>query len=191
MAGLGTLLSSRRAGPAHLAWNLANFDGPSVMTLASPEFSDGGAIPIAQVARRIGGSDISPALEWSPPPSGTAQLLVVIEDADSPTTRPFVHCLALLDPDLGQQIPAGALSKRAVGSGVEVLRSALGTGYRGPGPLRGHGPHHYHFELFALATPLGRVLRGRPIARAQPRVVLASAVGPVLGRGRLIGVFAR
>jgi phosphatidylethanolamine-binding protein (PEBP) family uncharacterized protein len=190
MSLLGRLLINRRAGDTHAAWNLPNLDGPEALTLTSRDFSDGGSLPREHCAKHIGGKDLSPHLAWTPPPTGTAQLLLVVEDIDVPMTKPAVHCIALVDPAAGQLEP-GALAARQPGPGVRVLRSTIGRGYHGPAPVKGHGPHHYIFQLFALESPLRSSSDATPPDRARPRALLSAVTPPVLGRARLTGVFER
>jgi phosphatidylethanolamine-binding protein (PEBP) family uncharacterized protein len=185
MTLLGRLLRNRRAGDTHTGWYLPNLDGPESLTLTSRDFSDGGTLPLEQCAKPIGGKDLSPHLAWTPVPSGTAQLLLVVEDIDVPMSKPAVHCLALIDPAAGHLEP-GALAAKQPGPGVRVLRSTIGRGYHGPAPIKGHGPHRYVFQLFALESPLDGDL-----SATRPRAVLATVTPPVLGRGRLTGVFER
>ena len=190
MTLLGRLLANRRAGDAHTAWNLPHLQGPELLTLTSRHFGDGDAIPPAHTAKHIGGDDLSPQLAWTPPPPGTAQLLLVVEDIDVPLAKPAVHCLALIDPASGELGP-GALAARQPAAGVKVLRSTVGRGYHGPAPIKGHGPHRYVFQLFALSHPVGSAPGAPAPDRARPRALLAAVNGPVLGRGRLTGVFER
>jgi len=200
MSPLGRLLRNRRAGETHLAWNLPNLQGPEVLTLTSRNFDGGGAIPLQHCAKHIGGDDVSPHLAWTLLPPGTAQLLLVVEDTDVPLGKPAVHCLALIDPvaeaaaDAGNgagHVELGALAAKQPGPGVRVLRSTIGRGYHGPAPIKGHGPHHYIFQLFALESPLGSSPDATPPDRARPRALLSAVSSPVLGRGRLTGVFER
>ncbi|MFD0019885.1 YbhB/YbcL family Raf kinase inhibitor-like protein [Streptomyces sp. NPDC058382] len=190
MSLLGRLLSNRRAGERHLAWNLPNLLGPEQPTLTSRDFSDGGTLPPAHCAKNIGGDDLSPHLAWTPPPPGTVQLLLVMEDIDVPLPKPAVHCVALVDPAVGHLEP-GALAARRPGAGVRVLRSTIGRGYHGPAPIKGHGPHHYVFELFALSAPVEDAPGGTPVERVRPRALLPVVTSPVLGRARLTGVVER
>lgn len=190
MTLLGRLLINRRAGETHTAWNLPNLQGPEQLTLTSQNFADGETMPRAHVAKYVGGDDLSPHLAWTPLPPGTAQLLLVVEDIDVPMGRPAVHCLALIDPAAAGHLDPGALAARQPGPGVRVLRSTIGRGYHGPAPVKGHGPHHYVFQLFALSTPLGdSTADATPVDRARPRALLPAVTGPVLARGRLTGVF--
>ena len=75
--------------------------------------------------------------------------------------------------------------------GVQVLRSGMGRGYRGPEAITGHGAHRYVFQLFALATPIMSAVGRAGLDTAGPRAVLAAARGPFLARGRLDGLYSR
>lgn len=193
MAILGRLLSKRRAGEAHLAWNDPVLAGPETLWLSSTAFGDGAVMPDEHTGRRIGGQDLSPALVWGELPSDTTQVLLYVEDVDAPTPKPFVHCVAVISPALaGDGLPAGALSAREPGAGVTLLRGQMGAGYRGPAPIKGHGPHRYVFEVFALGATLPETVDGQPLARVSPRRVPgAVAKGSVLARGRLTGTYER
>jgi Raf kinase inhibitor-like YbhB/YbcL family protein len=194
VAILGTLLKNRRAGEAQLAWSLPGLRGPERIGLTSPDFHHDGDIPKLHAGKRAGGLNRSPALTWTGVPDGTTQLLLVIEDIDAPTRSPFIHCVALLGPTR-RALHAGALNRHAQadpGKGeVRILRSGMGRGYLGPEPIKGHGPHHYVFQLFALAAPLTAAEGGTSIDAAKPRAVLATVSGPVLARGRLDGRYER
>ncbi|WP_328615474.1 YbhB/YbcL family Raf kinase inhibitor-like protein [Amycolatopsis sp. NBC_00355] len=187
MTLLGRLLRNRRAGDTHLAWNLPNLQGPELLTLTSRNFDDGAPMPLEHCAKHVRGGDRSPHLAWTGLPPGTAQLLVVVEDVDVPVGKPAVHCAALVDPATGE-LETGALAGKEPGPGVRVLRSTIGRGYHGPAPVKGHGPHHYVFQLFALAAPVDGAARPD---RARPRTLLPTIAAPVLARGRLTGVFER
>jgi Raf kinase inhibitor-like YbhB/YbcL family protein len=189
MAVIGKMLKNRRAGQAGLAWNSSNLTGADTLTLTSPDFESEETIPTVHASKRLGGKDLSPALNWSPAPESTGQLLLVIEDPDAPTAAPFVHCVALLDPSV-TGLAQGALNAENPSSGVRVLRSGMGRGYHGPAPIKGHGPHRYVFQLFALAAPVTATSSGAALDSAKPRDVLAAAAG-VLARGRLDGFYER
>jgi Raf kinase inhibitor-like YbhB/YbcL family protein len=187
MGIVGTLLKNRRAGDKNLAWNLPGLSGPETLALTSPAFADGEAIPVEHAGKRVGGQEVSPQLAWTAPPEGTVQLLLVIEDIDVPMSSPFVHCLASVAPGVSALAP-GALSDQSAADGVRVLRSTMGRGYVGPAPIKGHGPHRYVFQIFALGAPAAADTAAE---QAKPRALLADVTGPVLGRGRLTGVYER
>jgi len=85
-------------------------------------------------------------LAWNLP-----NLLLVVEDADAPMPRPFMHCAAVIEPQV-RELPSGGLAARNPAAGVRVLRPGMGRRYLGPEPIKGHGPHRCTFQLFALAT---------------------------------------
>jgi Raf kinase inhibitor-like YbhB/YbcL family protein len=189
MTARGISPNHRRAGRPGLAWNSPDLAGDQTLTLSSPAFENEGTIPAVHASTRVGGQNRSPALAWSPAPAGTAQLLLIVEDPDAPTPKPFIHCVALLDPSV-TDLAHGALNAGSPTTGVRLLRSGIGTGYFGPAPPKSHGPHRYVFQLFALATPLTAGPRGAALDSAKPREVLAAA-GAVLARGRIDGFYER
>ena len=190
MTILGTLLKNRRAGETDLAWSLPALAGPEVLELHSSDFEHEHDIPKAHAGKRSGGENRSPALAWSGTPEGTAQLLLVVQDVDSPTRIPFVHCVALLEPDL-VALPTGALNAGSPVRGVRVLRSGMGRGYLGPEPIKGHGPHRYVFQLFALPVVITPAEGDTALDAAKPSAVFAAVSGPALARGRLDGFYTR
>jgi phosphatidylethanolamine-binding protein (PEBP) family uncharacterized protein len=194
MTLLGTLLKNRRARDAHSAWNLPNLRGPELLTVTSEDFEEGQSIPPEHAGKRIGGKNLSPDLTWSPPPPETTVLLLVVEDLDVPTSKPAVHCLVLIDPfrlDSPNHLPPGARSAREPAAGVQILRSTISRGYHGPEPIKGHGPHRYTFEVFALSRETTGTVDGTKLDRARPRALLSSLTAPVTARGRLTGIYER
>jgi len=194
MTLIGNLLKNRRAGGAHSAWNLRNLQGPELLIVTSQDFEEGESIPLEHAGKRVGGKNLSPHLTWSPPPPETTELLLVVEDLDVPMSKPAVHCLVLVDPsrlDSPNHLPPGALSGRAPAAGVRVLRSTIGRGYHGPEPIKGHGPHRYTFEVFALLSEMCSDSDSTQLHRASPRALLSSLAAPVVARGRLTGVYER
>ncbi|GAB3805328.1 YbhB/YbcL family Raf kinase inhibitor-like protein [Humibacter antri] len=176
------------ARPPHtLAWDLPALAGPETLDLTSPAFSNGEPIPPVHAAVRAGGENLSPALAWTAVPPGTAQLLLIVEDPDAPTSTPYLHCLALLDASLGA-LDHGALNP-PVSNGVQMARSAAGDGYFGAAPPKTRGPHRYMFQLFALATPI-RFEQGRKPRTMQLTDAISEA-GEVLARSRLHGTYQR
>src|SRR6478735_4847703 len=112
------------------------------LSLTSDAFQDGQPIP-DQFS--CDGANQSPALKWDEPPAGTKSFALVIDDPDAPSGI-FRHWGVFA-------IPASA---RSIGGarhiGTEVNNDFGKPGYGGPCPPKGHGPHHYHFKLFALGT---------------------------------------
>jgi Raf kinase inhibitor-like YbhB/YbcL family protein len=59
-------------------------------------------------------------------------------------------------------------------------------GYGGPCPPKGHGPHHYHFKLFALDTERLGVSPGAKIADVEN-----AARSHAIAEGELVGTYER
>jgi Raf kinase inhibitor-like YbhB/YbcL family protein len=111
------------------------------MDLTSPNFEEGGRIPREHTCD---GDDAPPELLWSGVPSGVVELALTCEDPDAPGGT-FVHWVGWgIDPSSGR-LPAGNRS------GIRHGRNGFGnSGYGGPCPPPGDGPHHYEFTLYAL-----------------------------------------
>jgi Raf kinase inhibitor-like YbhB/YbcL family protein len=80
-------------------------------------------------------------------PEGTRSLALIVDDPDAPVGT-FDHWLAwAIDPGAGG-LDEGEAGPREGRNGFGV------TGYSGPCPLPGHGPHRYFFRLYALDVEL-------------------------------------
>jgi len=124
------------------------------MQLSSSAFSAGSAIP-----RRFtcDGEDLSPPLEWEAAPPATRSFVLLCEDPDAPAGT-WHHWAAYDIPPTMMELVEGIGQKPKLKQAVNDFRK---TGYGGPCPPHGHGPHHYHFRLLALSTDH---LRARPNA---------------------------
>jgi hypothetical protein len=147
---------------------------PEPFQLSTPAFTDQTPIPVANTCK---GSNVSPEMDWSSVPAGTAALVLFVDDPDG---RDWVHWSVLDLPPTTMQLP-DALAPDA--PGIRQGRNDFGkVGYGGPCPPS--GTHHYRFRLYALAAPLG--LSGHPDGTAV-RAALARA--RVLGRATLTATF--
>ena len=144
--------------------------------LRSSAFDDGQPIPTQYTCD---GEDQSPALSWGEPPPGTKSFALVVDDPDAPSGR-FRHWGTF-------DIPASA---RSIGAGQAAGKQAVNgfgkAGYGGPCPPPGHGPHHYHFKLYALDVgELGLS------ADAKVEQVESEARKHAIAQGELIGTYER
>jgi Raf kinase inhibitor-like YbhB/YbcL family protein len=182
---LGRLLRGVRAGERHLAWNHESTRcAAQCISLGSADFDDGAAMPLRSAGPGVG-DNLSPELHWSGVPEEAKELVLVLEDASVPLPRPYVHLVARgIDPSMAG-LPEGALSaENAHLYGILLGKGSGGRiGYGGPRALRGHGPHAYHFELFALARKLENLE-----TLALPSL-LESVEDQVIAKGRLLGFF--
>ena len=107
----------------------------------SDDFVDGGELPVEITCD---GDGRSPALSWSGFPDDTEEVAVIVDDPDAPGGS-FIHW-AIWGIDVGADLGAGDVP----GSAVEGANDAGGTGWTGPCPPEGDGPHHYVFSLFSV-----------------------------------------
>lgn len=123
-------------------------EADTMFRLKSGAFRDRERIPQRYSCQ---GENISPPLSWSGAPDGTQSFALVCYDPDAPG-RTFYHW-AIYDlpadrATLPEDFPRGA----EAGGSRQAINDFGDSGYGGPCPPRGHGIHHYHFELFALRT---------------------------------------
>jgi Raf kinase inhibitor-like YbhB/YbcL family protein len=120
-------------------------------------------------------------LTWSDPPHGTQSFALIVDDPDAPSGT-FNHWLVCDIPPGQHELASGAGAPRG---SVEGRNDFSKTGYGGPCPPRGHGPHRYRFWLHAVGRRLG-------LKPGFSRVDLERALeGHVLGTARLDGVYER
>ena len=178
-AGFGRLLS--RARPGINALLFAGVDVPAVIEVTSPAFLQGDTIPALYTAD---GPGLSPPIAWRGLPEGAAALMLVVEDADSPTPRPLVHAIATRLPLGDSGLAAGDLpGMPGLGMG---RNSYFRTDWLPPDPPPGHGPHRYAFQVFALRR------RPESLAKSPGRGAIRAALGQgAIAKGCLIGTYAR
>lgn len=134
------------------------------------------------------GDGESPPLEWTGIPSEASSLVLIVEDADSPTAHPLVPAIAVL-PASDAYLQRGALPNGdGESAGVQMgLNSFLRPSWLPPDPPPGHGPHHYAFQLFALggeATTSFDHSLGR-------QELLEMIFGRAIAAGCLVGTYER
>jgi phosphatidylethanolamine-binding protein (PEBP) family uncharacterized protein len=104
---VGAALSGLKAGLEKTAYRTDFSDIPEGIALTSLAFGDGAPVPARFTAD---GADASPPLAWTGLPPGTARVVLLVEDAGSPTPNPLVHLIAWnLDP--GAPLAEGAASQ--------------------------------------------------------------------------------
>jgi Raf kinase inhibitor-like YbhB/YbcL family protein len=147
------------------------------LTLVSPAFTDNAFFPVQYTCD---GDNVSPPLQWSEVPEGTAELVLLFEDTDGPGGTQVYWVLFCLDPATGG-LEEGKVPVGAVGGKNDYGR----TDWAGPCPPIGR-PHRFIFTLLALSEPSG-LAEG-----ASPRKDLPYALsGKVLGQAQLTGKYAR
>lgn len=158
------------------------------MQLRSSGFLMGEPIP-----RRFtgDGEDRSPPLEWDHVPAATQEFALICDDPDAPTSEPWVHWVLYKIPAEVRQLPEGVPGDRRLKTppgaiqGRNSWTSGQTFGYRGPEPPRGHGTHHYHFNLYALDTQLPER------HDIDKQSLLEILQGHILATAELIGIYER
>ncbi len=145
------------------------------LTITSPLFDDGGPVPPIATCE---GDDLSPQLDIAGLPTETVSMVIVMEDPDAPVGV-WDHWVAFDVP------PAASIPQGVTDLGTPGRNSWGNTGYGGPCPPPGDGPHRYVTTVYALDTRLGID------AGADKAAVLAALEGHVLARGSLVGTFER
>lgn len=122
---------------------------------------------------------VAPPLEWTSPPPGAQEVVLVVEDPDAPGDTPFCHWLVWGLPGQKGKILEGEAPPR-------VGKNAFGNSeWLLPDPPTGAEPHDYVFQLFALDLPL-------VLMPGASREELEEAMqGHVTGLALLKGTYAR
>jgi len=160
--------------------------GMAAMQLASLAFGDHQPLPQKYTAD---GPGLSPPLHWHGVPVAAADVVLIVEDADSPTPQPLVHAIAHSLP-IGEGLD-GALAEGALGAPQAQPLVAMGRNsllqarWLAPDPPPGHGLHRYVFQIFALEP--GPVMPETPGREALREAVQARG----LASACLIGTFER
>lgn len=150
----GEALDGVRAGLDQTVFHAVDLrQGMAALSLKSLAFADHAPMPDKYTAD---GPGLSPPLAWSGVPALATELLVIVEDADSPTPQPLVQAIAVLPAGGAADgaLAEGAMS--AVGDATPTVRMGLNSLLReqwlAPDPPPGHGVHRYVFQVFALAA---------------------------------------
>jgi Raf kinase inhibitor-like YbhB/YbcL family protein len=169
-----------------------NAPPPPPLKLTSSALSDGVQIPAKYTCSAEQG--ISPGLQWSDTPRGTASFALIVHDME-PRPRKGVddilHWMVWNMPGTASKLPEGVLSNTPdLPDGSHQTNGNPGqggiTGYRPPCPPQGVPvPHHYAFELFALDQKLDLP------ANATRADLLKAMDGHILGHAALVTVFNR
>jgi Raf kinase inhibitor-like YbhB/YbcL family protein len=174
----GEVIRPLRAGADKLAG--AKEVAPAGLPVASSSFHDGDAI----APRYAGEKGVAPEIRWGNVPRGAQELVVLCEDPDAPMPKPFVHWAVYGLPPSATSLPEGlGASATLEGGGQQGKNSTGHEGYTGPKPPRGHGVHHYHFQVFALDRPTGLG------AGADRDALVAAMHEHVIASGEIVGTY--
>jgi Raf kinase inhibitor-like YbhB/YbcL family protein len=180
---IGQALVDQRAGMEHVVYNQLHAKRAAArMEVHSPAFVFNGRLPTRFTAD---GAGISPPLAWDAVP-GSDSVVLIVEDADSPTPHPLVHAIVTGLPAADGALAEGALASPGhAGAGIVTgPNSLLQHAWLPPDPPRGHGEHRYVFQLFALCAGPQVHARGR-------RAFIELTMERAIAVGCLIGTYER
>jgi Raf kinase inhibitor-like YbhB/YbcL family protein len=181
---VGHALENHRAGTEKLLFHSVPMEHEAgTISLASPAFAPNSDLPQRFTSD---GAGVSPPLQWANIPTAAATVVLIVEDADSPTTEPLVHAIAVnIDPRL-RGFDEGDFTAETAATPANLGRNSfLRQGWLPPDPPPGHGVHRYAFQIFAL-------LPGDAFSSVPGRTELADAIRQrAIASGCLIGVYQR
>ena len=147
--GRGAAAPGRGAAPA---------PAPPPFRIMSPDLVDGSPVP-NKFTCAAGAQAVSPALQWTNPPSGTLSFVLIVHDMEPRPQKKLddiLHWMVWNIPLNATRYPQGVPSNTAdLPDGSHQTNGNPGqggvTGYRPPCPPQNvPQPHHYAFDLFAL-----------------------------------------
>ena len=149
------------------------------LSISSPSFSDGGAIPAKYTCN---GEDVSPPLEISGVPQDAGSLVLILDDPDAAREpagigRTYDHWIVFNIPPLTTSIPEATVPGGSVLGKNDFGRQKYG------GPCPPTFEHTYSFRLYALNCKL-RLQKG-----ASKHDVESRMTGHVLESATLTGVY--
>lgn len=186
---IGRALADKRAGLAQTMFETVDPNRPMAeLEVTSTAFVDRGPLPQRCTAD---GDGRSPPLAWRGVPADASEIVIVAEDADSPTPLPFVHAIVHGLPGGDGDVAEGQLSNADIAGNAEVAEvalgrnSLLGVSWIPPDPPPAHGIHRYVFQVFALGA-------GEPLPATPGRDAVREAVDHRgVARGWIIGLYER
>jgi Raf kinase inhibitor-like YbhB/YbcL family protein len=182
--------ASAQRGGGRGAGGVANF------TLVTTAWPDGGIIPTRYTQA---GPEISPAIQWSAPPPGTASFVLLFEDLDTVvanSTDGILHWLVWNIPPTATGLPQALPDGFELRDGARQI-SASGSRYRGPGAPASGPLHHYVLTLYALDTMLDVQVKPQgpqdpnPNPQAVRTSVMQAMAGHVRAKAAYVGLFHR
>lgn len=149
--------------------------------LYSTAFEQGQYIPKKHTGE---GADLSPALQWVNPPSGTKSFALICDDPDAPVGT-WVHWVIFNIPGEAEGLPEGVPpDKELKGGARQGVNDFRKIGYGGPMPPRS-SVHRYFFKLYALDNPL---ILNPGVKKAD---LLKAMEKHILGQAELMGLYKR
>lgn len=158
-------------------------NAPNVIRVVSDTFKNNDGLPLKATAY---GQNVSPDLRWAGVPKGAKSLVLMMEDPDSLSPKPFPHWLMANISPRATGLKAGIPQIEMPGLGaMQGSNSTSDIGYFGPKPPADGVKHRYNFQIFALNSKLN-------LPSGYNRQALLDAMqGKVLAKGKIVGLYER
>lgn len=130
------------------------------------------------------GQDLSPPLNWTSAPEGTLSFALTCVDPDAPVGD-WIHWISW-DISVGSTGLSEGLNPNEQSKFMQGTNSWGRTGYSGPCPPPGHGPHRYFFSIFALDVDTLELS-----SKAQLKELTRAMEGHILAEAVLMGTYER
>ena len=152
-----------------------------MLTLTSPAFSEGAAIPSRFTCE---GDNVNPPLQIEGVPAGVVSFSLLMDDPDIPESVKMNRGITVFDHWVVFNIPADTIEipENSIPPGVEGMNSG-GQGYTGPCPP--DAQHRYFFKLYALDTML-ELNKSATKARVEEAMK-----GHIIEKAQLLGVYKK
>jgi Raf kinase inhibitor-like YbhB/YbcL family protein len=174
---VASAIAGARAGDEKLAARKINAGPVRRIEVTSPAFTHQGPLPIEAT---VDGNGTPPLIAWTDVPAETRSIVLLCEDPDAPFPEPFVHWIVYGISAAARLVDAQAAERYRLGK-----NSKLAAEFTPAAPPPGHGPHRYHFQVFALD---GAIEDEPGLGRG---ALLGRMKGHVLAWGEIIGVYER
>ena len=154
---------------------------PASFQISSNAFSPNESIPKKFTCD---GSDLSPQLSWTDPPTTAQSFALIMDDPDAPAGT-WVHWVLYDLPSNTRELAENIPNREQLPNGARQGRNDFNKiGYGGPCPPSGNA-HRYFFKLYALDTKLN--LKSRALKADVERAMQAH----IVAQSELIGRYSR
>jgi Raf kinase inhibitor-like YbhB/YbcL family protein len=162
---------------------------PPRLRLKSTAFAEATPIPKAYSCSADNGMGVTPPLQFTNVPTGTASFVLILDNLDNHPMKgiePELFWLAWNIPGNATGVPSAVAAQSELSNGMRQATLGRTVGYRPPCPPPGTGPIHYTFFLYALDRMLDV-----PPAMATKADIMKAMDGHILGSTILVGYFER
>jgi Raf kinase inhibitor-like YbhB/YbcL family protein len=181
--GIGTAAAQDKGGKGGRGRGGPGIPPPVNLKIAG--FAEGAMIPTKFTCAAGQNAAVSPAIEWSGAPAGTASFAIIMHDPDValPNGDDVLHWAIFNIPGTATSLPEHVPNQPELEDGARQPNNIAGSpGYFGPCPPM-PTTHHYMFEFYALDEKLD-------IPAASTRADLLKAMtGHIRAKGVYFGMF--